>query len=224
MSLCPFSPHSLCHWLSPISVRQSGFRLLPGSDPTQIVADKFHVIKQVNEELDRQRKQEKRQAELEKNKSKKAEILAGLNKSKHVLLKNKESLNESQLLKLEQVKLGSPILGIMHELKEGFRNIFEENTDWLSGLFSLGEWRSVGGGSFPRQTSLLNSAAQYFPSSQKTIKRWLDEIIAYFDNRTTSGVVEGINNKLKLIKRSAYGFRNFNSFRVRCLLCWHFNY
>ncbi|MBW4567366.1 MAG: transposase [Tolypothrix carrinoi HA7290-LM1] len=33
-------------------------------------------------------------------------------------------------------------------------------------------------------------------------------MIAYFDNRTSSGVVEGINNKLKLIKRSAYGFRN----------------
>jgi len=31
-----------------------------------------------------------------------------------------------------------------------------------------------------------------------------DEIIAYFDNRTTNGVVEGINNKLKLIKRSVY--------------------
>jgi len=59
----------------------------------------------------------------------------------------------------------------------------------------------------------------YFPKSYQTILRWLDEIIAYFDNRTTNGVVEGINNKLKLIKRSAYGFRNFDNFRVRCLLC-----
>ncbi|MEG4495565.1 transposase, partial [Microcoleus sp. D3_18_C4] len=41
--------------------------------------------------------------------------------------------------------------------------------------------------------------------------------------KTTSGVVEGINNKLKLIKRSAYGFRNFENFRVRCLLTWQFN-
>ncbi len=175
----------------------------------QVIVDRFHVMKQVNDELDRQRKKEKRQAETEKNKSKKAELLAGLNKSKYALLKNESSLNESQILKLKQVKLVSPILGIMHELKENFRNIFEENTDWLSGLFSLGKW--------------LNSAAQYFPSSQQTIKRWLDEIVAYFDNRTTSGVVEGINNKLKLIKRSAYGFRNFDNFRVRCLLSWHFN-
>ena len=46
---------------------------------------------------------------------------------------------------------------------------------------------------------------------------------ADFDNRTTSGVVEGINNKLKLIKRSAYGFTNFENFRNRCLLNWHSN-
>ncbi|MGF1675167.1 MAG: transposase [Rivularia sp. (in: cyanobacteria)] len=50
------------------------------------------------------------------------------------------------------------------------------------------------------------------------------EIISYFDNRTNSGVVEGINNKGLLIKRSAYGFRNFDNFRVRCLLNWYFIY
>ncbi|WP_442922213.1 transposase [Microcoleus sp. B4-D4] len=50
----------------------------------------------------------------------------------------------------------------------------------------------------------------------------LPEIIAYFDNRTTSGIVEGINNKLKLIKRSAYGFRNFKNYKNRCLLSWAF--
>ena len=41
------------------------------------------------------------------------------------------------------------------------------------------------------------------------------------ENRTTNGVVEGINNKLKLIKRSGYGFRNFDNFKLRSLICWH---
>ncbi|WP_445243353.1 ISL3 family transposase [Microcoleus sp. AR_TQ3_B6] len=76
-------------------------------------------------------------------------------------------------------------------------------------LFKLGQW--------PKK------AQKYFPNSGKTIIRWLDEIIAYFDNRTTSGVVEGINNKLKLIKPSAYGFRNFENYKNRCLLTWLFN-
>ncbi len=85
----------------------------------------------------------------------------------------------------------------MPELKEEIRKIYEQADNWLTGLLKLGIW--------------LASAKKYFPNSQNTIIRWLDEIIAYFDNRTTSGVVEGINNKLKLIKRSAYGFRNFEN-------------
>lgn len=70
----------------------------------------------------------------------------------------------------------------------------------------------------------LAKAKNYFPKSNNTIIRWFAEIIPYFDNRMTSGAVEGINNKLKLIKRSAYGFRNFENFRVGCLLNWYLFY
>lgn len=175
----------------------------------QVVADRFHVMKQVNDELDQRRKSEKRQAENQQNKSIKETILSGLTKSKYTLLKNEESLNDQQKIKLSQVKKVSPVLEKMHVLKEQLRAIFQESTDWIIALFNLGDW--------------LNQAAKYFPKSQKTIIRWLDEILAYFDQRTTQGVVEGINNKIKLIKRSAYGFRNFDNFRTRCLLHWHFN-
>ncbi|WP_445302269.1 transposase [Microcoleus sp. F4-D5] len=50
----------------------------------------------------------------------------------------------------------------------------------------------------------------------------MGEIVAYFDRGTTQGVVEGINHKLKLIKRKAYGFRNFENFRLISFLHWHF--
>jgi transposase len=93
----------------------------------------------------------------------------------------------------------------MHELKEKFRKIFDKTNHWYTGVFKLGMW--------------LSRAKKHFPNSNNTIIRWFDEIIAYFD----SGIVEGINNKLKLIKRSAYGFRNFDNYRIRCLLNWHFN-
>jgi transposase len=183
----------------------------------QVVADRFHVMAQINKELDSQRKREKRKIEdvikTEKKSEEKTEqeqVLEGLKKSKYVLLKNEKDLSEEQKSKLIQVKEVSSSLKRMHELKEEIRKIFEQTNNWLTGLFKLGIW--------------LASAKKYFPNSQKTIIRWLDEIIAYFDNRTTSGVVEGINNKLKLIKRSAYGFRNFENYRIRCLLSWHLNY
>lgn len=174
----------------------------------QVVADRFHVMKQVNNELDAERKKQKREVESYTKQPEFEQILAGITNSKYALLKNEKHLNEQQKNKLEHVKIVSPVIGRMHELKEELRDIFEKSNNWLEGLFNLGSW--------------LLSAVNYFPKSYQTILRWLDEIIAYFDNRTTNGVVEGINNKLKLIKRSAYGFRNFDNFRVRCLLCWHF--
>ncbi|MGH1397453.1 MAG: ISL3 family transposase, partial [Trichormus sp.] len=72
----------------------------------------------------------------------------------------------------------------------------------------------------PSSVPFVNTLPPESLHSNNTIIRWFDEIIAYFDNGTTSGAVEGINNKLKLIKRSGYGFRNFDNFRVRCLLNW----
>jgi transposase len=96
----------------------------------------------------------------------------------------------------------------MHSLKEEFRDIFETNHNWVDGLLSLADW--------------LRNSKEYFPKSFGTIRRWLGEIIAYFDSRTTQGVVEGINNKLKLIKRRGYGFRNFDNFSIRCFLTWYF--
>ena len=182
----------------------------------QVVADRFHVMAQINKELDAQRKREKRQvedlikkAELSEEKADQEKVLEGLKKSKYVLLKNESDINEEQKAKLMQVKDVSSTLKSRHKLKEEIRRIFEQANNWLVGLWQLGRW--------------LSGAKKYFPDSQNTIIRWLDEIIAYFDYKTTSDVVEGINNKLKLIKRSAYGFRNFENFRVRCLLTWQFD-
>ncbi|BAY00784.1 transposase [Anabaena cylindrica PCC 7122] len=190
----------------------------------QVVADRFHVMAQIDKELDTQRKKEKRSVEelIKKansaaEKLKYEQILWGLKNSKYPLLKNEENLSEEQLNKLIQVQNVSPILKAMHELKEKIRKIFNQTNDWYTGVFKLGMW--------------LSKAKKYFPNSNNTIIRWFDEIIAYFDNRTTSGAVvrvafrrKGINNKLKLIKRSSYGFRNFENFRVRCLLNWHLSY
>ena len=181
----------------------------------QIVADRFHVMAQINQELDGERKKEKRkivaeikQARTPEEKLEKENILAGITDSKYAILKNEEDLSDKQKDKLTQVQDVSNRLKIMHQLKEEFREIFEKTEKWTDGLLGLGEW--------------VSKAQKYFVNSKSTIYRWFDEILAYFDNRTTSGVVEGINNKLKLIKRSGYGFTNFDNFRSRCLLNWYF--
>ncbi|WP_422665658.1 ISL3 family transposase [Anabaena sp. PCC 7938] len=114
----------------------------------QVVADRFHVMTQINKELDTQRKREKRKVEdlIKKanttEKSKYEEILAGLKNSKYPLLKNEDKLTQEQLEKLIQVKNVSPILKEMHEFKEKIRQIFNTTQDWYTGVFKLGMWLS----------------------------------------------------------------------------------
>jgi transposase len=179
--------------------------LMPNANVT---ADRFHVMKQVNDELDTMRKIEKNAAMSLDNKSEKARILEVLNKSKYSLIKNEDSLNEKQKEKLKSVQELSPNLAKMHSLKEEFRYIFETTKSWGDSIIKLLDW--------------MYDALSYFPKSIGTIVRWFGEIVGYFDSKTTSGTVEGINNKLKLIKRLGYGFRNFSNFRLRSLLNWHF--
>lgn len=125
------------------------------------------------------------------------------------MLKSKDNLTQEQQFKLEAVQQVSPFLAKMHKLKEEFREIFETSQNWADGTRSLLDW--------------LVSARTEFKKSVGTITRWRSEIVGYFEQGTTNNVVEGINNKLKLIKRSGYGFRNFENFQTRSLICWYLN-
>ncbi|ARI81340.1 ISL3 family transposase [Microcystis aeruginosa] len=185
--------------------------LMPSAE---VVADRFHVMKQINQELDEQRKAEKRAVEAQRNKKQKAEKeakLEVLKRSKYSLLKNEKDLTETQKIKLEAIKENFPNLKKMHELKhelkEEFRKIYETSENPTEGMLSISEW--------------LAKSSSVFTKSCQTIRNWFGEIISYFERRTTNGVVEGINNKLKLIKRRGYGFRNFRNFWVRSMLSWH---
>ncbi len=179
-------------------------KILPLAD---IVADRFHVMKLVNQELNAARNAVIKTNEEHQNSAESARVKEALKHSKYALLKPEAELTQKQQIKLEEVKAISPILASMHQQKEAFRAIFETADNWRDGTLSLLDW--------------LAEAQENFQKSVGTICRWFGEVTGYFENRTTSGAVEGINNKLKLIKRSGYGFRNFEKFQLRCLICWH---
>lgn len=179
-------------------------KLLPNAT---VVADRFHVMKIVNQDLDTARKTLRKANDQTVNEVERVRIAGALKQSKYALLKPEENLTQKQKVKLEEIRVAVPALAQMHQQKEAFRAIFEQAKDWGDGTFQLLDW--------------LTQAQESFQASVGTICRWFGEVTAYFDNRTTSGTVEGINNKLKLIKRSGYGFRNFENFQLRCLICWH---
>lgn len=165
----------------------------------RLVFDRFHVMKYVNKDLNKVRKQVEGN---DKKKSKKAKTIKG---SKFILLKNNVDLKDHEREQLEQILSQSKRLRLAYELKEEFRSIYETNQTPEMAKQQILAW--------------LEKASSVYCESLTTIREHIDGICNYFISRTTSGMMEGMNNKLKLIKRQAYGFVNFDNFRTRLLAC-----
>lgn len=155
----------------------------------KVVIDRFHVMQPVIKELNQLRQKAK----------------VKIKGSRFILLKNRVDLTEEEKGKLENILNHSKRLRLAYNLKEDFRNIFETCKTSEEGQKQLKEW--------------LQKATAVYGAVLETIRNHLDNICNYFLNRTSSGVMEGLNNRIKLIKRQAYGFLNFINFRSRLLAC-----
>jgi transposase len=151
----------------------------------RIVYDRFHVMQQVNRELNKFRR-------LVKVTSRKA---------KYLLLKNGKDLKTEEWEELNKIFCEHPCLQIAYEFKERLREIYETSKTIKGGRREIKKW--------------LRTARVFYQESTSMIKRHLEGICNYFVHRTTNGVAEGINTKIKLVKRQGYGFSNFENFRLR---------
>lgn len=154
-----------------------------------VVFDRFHVMQRVNRELNKLR----------------WKLGVRDRGSKYLLLRNKEDLTDKQKVELESIFRRCECLRMAYEMKEELREIYENSRTIKSGKRKLTKW--------------LRTAEIIFVESSQTIQNHLDGICNYFKNRTTSGVMEGLNNRVKLIMRQGYGFSNFDNFRSRVLAC-----
>ncbi len=67
------------------------------------------------------------------------------------------------------------------------------------------------------EDTISNDSLPEFKELLHTLTNWREEILNYFDYRITNGFVEGKNNRIKTIKRMAYGYHNMDNFRLRIL-------
>ncbi len=166
-----------------------------------IVYDKFHIIQKLNQAIDMVRKQELRRARADKDN----ELIEMINcKQRFLLLKNKKNLSEKQSEYLTRLcKLNEQIYKAML-LKESFLQIYytgnlEEATEHLK------TWIKE---AFSSDVEVFNSLANSFTEKMKYILNW-------FKKKISSAISEGFNNKIKRLKRMAYGYKDIYYFRLK---------
>lgn len=163
----------------------------------KIVVDKFHVLMHVNRALDQVRKS------LKPARGKRRELFS----ARHLLLKAEEQLTQEQRSQLMELLRLYPALQNAWSLKEAFRKWY-----WLPTRKQAEEELVLWEGAVREQ------GLSPFKSLLPMLQTWRQEILNYFDHRYTNGFLEGKNNRIKVIKRIAYGYRNPTNFRYRILL------
>ena len=166
----------------------------------EIVADRFHVAQNLNRAVTKARRDIQREAP--------DELKEGLKGSRWVLVKNQANLSEKEQAKLTQLYEISSELKQLHQLKEAFRDIFESDQSREQAALCLATWiEKVRLAGIKALDTFLN-----------TLDHWGQQILNYFNQRTSQGFVEGMNNRIKLIMRRGFGYCNFDRFSLRILI------
>ena len=165
------------------------------------VFDHFHVIKLFNDKLSGYRRHLYHQASSDAERK----ILKG---TRWLLLKNPENLAEdrNELQRLEEaLRLNQP-LAIAYYLKEDLRQIWSQRDKRIARRV-LRDWLKRARASGVRM--LVQFAA--------TLEEHQEGILNYYDYPISTGPLEGVNNKIKTMKRQAYGFRDQKFFKLKIL-------
>lgn len=165
----------------------------------KVVIDRFHVQQNLNKALTKVRR--KIQKDLT---DKQKEAIKG---SRWILVKNIESLNEEEKKKLDDVYRSCEVLKKYHQAKEEFRKIFDKVNNRDYARKRINKWIE----------NIHQKNLYHYSKFIKTLENWKSQILNYFISKTTNGFVEGLNNKIKLLKRIGFGFTNIEHFSLRIL-------
>jgi transposase len=167
-----------------------------------ILFDKFHIMRHLGEALDKVRKAEyKRVNECERR------YIKG---HKYHLLSRWDNLNLDGRQALNKLLKANKRLNTAYVLKESFGQLWDYKTEgWARRFFA--NWRA----------SLRWQRLKPFAQFAKLIDRHWDGVAAYCkaENKVSLGYVEGLNNKIRVIQRRAYGIRDEEYLKLKVLTC-----
>jgi len=155
----------------------------------EVTFDKFHVVKLLNEAVDKVRR----------NESKQNPFLKG---TRYLWLKNPKNLTKSQLEKLQSLESENLDSAKAYQLKLTFQDIYNHCDNAEKAEILIDSWLKLAD----------ESGLEPIKDFANTIRNHYDGIMRYFTSRITSGIVEGLNSIIGKIKRVARGYRNIRNF------------
>lgn len=165
----------------------------------RLVFDRFHVMKLFNDKLSALRRELQREASEMLHK----DVLKG---TRWLLLKRPENLDpkhqEAERLE-EALRLNQP-LATAYYLKEDLAEVWEQEDQETAQAFLL-DWI----------IQAETSGIRMLMAMARTLRIHAWEILAYYDYPISTGPLEGTNNKIKTMKRQAYGFRDQEFFKLK---------
>jgi len=165
-----------------------------GCGQAQVVVDRYHGAKLYRAGVDRLRRPELRRLKQELPTEDYAKIQGAL----WPFRKNAADLEEEERLLLKRVFAASPDVQQAYEYREQLTARCEAELSKDQAPQKLKPW----------QQRVRASGLRCYDSFLQTLAQWMEEITNYFLERNNSGFVEGLNNKLKVLKRRCYGIFN----------------
>lgn len=163
-----------------------------------IVHDKFHLMKYLNEAVDKTRRKEAAKLHQVNDSS--------LKRTRYLFLKNPKNMTANQSLKFEEVKKMNLETCKAWAIKENFKDFFNCTTI-NKGKFFFNAWVN----------DVKESGLQYMLKVSKMITRHWSGIISYLSHNITNSIAENINGKIQQVKTIARGFRAFANYRTAIL-------
>lgn len=161
-----------------------------------VVYDRFHVVALLNKTIDEIRREQQAKSNAEGLK-----VIKGM---RFLLLSNYEKLDLKKQNSLESLlKVNTPI-ATAHAMKEQIR-LFWTKTSVEEGTNFLSWWIM----------DTIETGINELRKTGRTLLRHWKGLVNYFKHPITNGKTEGINNKIKTMKRQAYGFRDIEYFKLR---------
>jgi transposase len=167
-----------------------------------ILFDKFHIIKHLGEALD-----EVRKSEYARLSGRERRYIKG---QKYTLLSRRENLSLSGKRALKTLLDANKRLNTAYMLKESFGQLWDYEREASARKF-FENWRA----------SLKWQRLKSYEKFAEMIDKHWDGIAAYCkpENKVSLGFVEGLNNKIRVIQRRAYGLRDEEYLRLKILTC-----